>query len=110
MFFAVDGDFGDGDRACDMKLTRAKRAFLGVFAFDGIEKDFMELYGISVPVRRALSAAYVLVWLPVGQREVAVADQIAGARPSGPALVPCAEFFNRCAVKRIPRRVTQHRR
>ena len=102
MFFAVDGDFGDRDGVGDVKLTGTKRAFLSVFTFDWIKENFIKPHCLPVPVCGALGAPYVLVWLPFGQCEVAVTDEIARARPSGATLVPCAEFFNRCAVERIP--------
>ena len=104
----VNGDFGDGQRAGDVKLAGAEGAFLRVGAFDRIEDDLAEFHGGAVPVVFVAHAADELVGLPIDEGKVAVADEIAGARPKGAAAVGAPEFLERGAVHGIPSGVADH--
>jgi len=106
----VGGDLGDRHRAGDVKLAGAERALLGVLALDGVEEHFLQLHLVAVPIGGAPGAADVLVGFPLGEDEVAVAHEIAGAGPGGAALIDLAEFFDGRTMERIPRAVAGHRR
>ena len=109
-FLPVDRDFRDRQRGRGMQLPGAKRALLGVLALDRVEDGGAEFDGVTVPVGRALGDTDELVGLPLGEDEVAVADEVAGAGPGGTALGEAAVFFEGRPMQRIPRGVADHRR
>ena len=84
----------------DVKLARAKGAFLRVDALDGIEIDPVEQDFVAVPVGGTFLDADDLVGFPLLEDEGTVAD--VGFRP-GPAAAPLLDadvcrrggFFNR---------------
>ena len=106
----VDGDFGNRNGVGHVQLAGAEGALLGVLALDGVEENFVQSHGGGIPIGRALHAADVLVGLPLGEGERAVADEVAGAGPRGAALVDAAKLLDRRAVQGIPRSVADHRR